>query len=50
MYMILDYFDCENSSGLYFGDVLAVISEKLRLLEIKDGLKELPRKEGLGRN
>jgi hypothetical protein len=22
IYMILDYFDCDNSSGLYFGDLL----------------------------
>jgi hypothetical protein len=50
IYMILDYFDCDNSSGLYFGDVLAAISEKFRLLAIKDGLKGLPPKEGLGRN
>jgi hypothetical protein len=50
LYMILDYFDCDNSSDLYYGHVLDAISEKLRLQAIKDGLKELPPKEDLGRN
>jgi hypothetical protein len=41
LYMILDFFDCDNSSDLYYDDVLEAISEKLRLLAIKDGLKRL---------
>jgi hypothetical protein len=43
LFMILDFFDCDNSSDLYYGDVLGAISEKLRLQAIKDGLKGLVR-------
>jgi hypothetical protein len=51
IYMILDYFDCDNSADLYYGDLLAAVEEKLRLVEIKFGLlKGLPRKKDLGRN
>jgi hypothetical protein len=35
--MILDYFDCDNSADLYYGDLLAAVEEKLRLVEIKFG-------------
>ena len=45
--MILDYFDCDNSADLYFGDLRKAIAEKLRLSEIKHyGLKGLPRQTG----
>jgi hypothetical protein len=41
LYMILDFFDCDNSSDLYYAHVLEAIHEKLRLQSIKEGLKEL---------
>jgi hypothetical protein len=50
LYMILDYFDCDNSSGLYFRDVLEAIAEKLRLQAIKGGLEGLPQEQDLGSN
>ena len=51
LYMILDYFDCDNSADLYYGDLLASVEEKLRLEQIKfGGLKGLPSKKELGRN
>jgi hypothetical protein len=46
IYMILDYFDCDNSADLYYGDLLAAVEEKLRLTAIKfRGLRGLPRKK-----
>ena len=51
LYMILDYFDCDNSPDLYYSDLLAAVEEKLRLTAIKfRGLRGLPRKKDLGRN
>jgi hypothetical protein len=51
LYMILDYFDCDNSADLYYSDLLAAVEEKLRLVAIKfGGLKGLPRKKELGQN
>jgi len=51
IYMILDYFDCDNSSDLYFCDLLAAVEEKLRLTDIKfHGLAGLPKKRDLSRN
>jgi hypothetical protein len=51
IFMILDYFDCDNTPDLYFGDLSAAITEKLRLMEIKfGGLKGLPEKKALGPN
>jgi hypothetical protein len=37
IYMILDYFDCDNSADLYYGDLLASVKGKLRLVKIKFG-------------
>lgn len=37
IYMILDYFDCDNSANLYYRHLLAAVREKLRLLKIKFG-------------
>jgi hypothetical protein len=49
--MILDYFDRDNMSHLYYGDLLAAVEEKLRLVAIKfGGLTGLPKKRNLGRN
>ena len=51
IYMILDYFDCDNSADLYYRDLMAAVEEKLRLVAIKHrGLKGLPEKKDLGRN
>jgi hypothetical protein len=51
IYMVLNYFDCDNFADLYYSDLLEAVEEKLRLDAIKHrGLKGLPPKEELGKN